>query len=351
MFVSVDLPMPGEPPSSTSEPGTMPAAEHAVELADPGQQPRDRRRVDTSRQRHRPRGRAPPAPRAAAPRAAAPARALLDQRVPRVAARALAVPARRSSARSRSRRGSVVGRAMSGRPTLRAATRRQAARRDRLGDTFDTRGATWRRGTAARSGRATSRAAAARSPSATSAWTGNYSFKSRFEDGEGTNPEELLAAAHAGCFTMAMSLFLDDAGPPARDAQHDARRRTLRQVDGAPDDHEGRARGRGHGPGHRPGPVPAVRRAGQGAVRRLPRARRRAGDDGHRDARLPDGHDLRHAERGVRRLLRAVLDEADEQVLARRELLLDVVRRLRRDDLGQRRRRPGERRRAAPCRP
>mgnify|MGYP001139434439 CR=1 FL=1 len=34
---------------------------------------------------------------------------------------------------------------------------------------------------------------------------GNYSFKSRFEDGEGTNPEELIAAAHAGCFSMALA--------------------------------------------------------------------------------------------------------------------------------------------------
>lgn len=39
-----------------------------------------------------------------------------------------------------------------------------------------------------------------------------YSFKTRFEDGIGTNPEELLAAAHAGCFTMALSLMLSQAG-------------------------------------------------------------------------------------------------------------------------------------------
>lgn len=39
-----------------------------------------------------------------------------------------------------------------------------------------------------------------------------YSFKARFEQGEGTNPEELLAAAHAGCFTMALSLVLGQAG-------------------------------------------------------------------------------------------------------------------------------------------
>jgi osmotically inducible protein OsmC len=39
-----------------------------------------------------------------------------------------------------------------------------------------------------------------------------YSFHSRFEDGKGTNPEELLAAAHAGCFTMALSGQLGAAG-------------------------------------------------------------------------------------------------------------------------------------------
>ena len=38
-----------------------------------------------------------------------------------------------------------------------------------------------------------------------------YSFKTRFEDGIGTNPEELLAAAHAGCFTMAVSAQLTQA--------------------------------------------------------------------------------------------------------------------------------------------
>lgn len=39
-----------------------------------------------------------------------------------------------------------------------------------------------------------------------------YSFNSRFADGIGTNPEELLAAAHAGCFTMKLSLDLTNAG-------------------------------------------------------------------------------------------------------------------------------------------
>lgn len=39
-----------------------------------------------------------------------------------------------------------------------------------------------------------------------------YGFKARFEDGPGTNPEELIGAAHAGCFSMAFSLMLGEAG-------------------------------------------------------------------------------------------------------------------------------------------
>lgn len=39
-----------------------------------------------------------------------------------------------------------------------------------------------------------------------------YSFHTRFEDGTGTNPEELIGAAHAGCFSMALSKILDEAG-------------------------------------------------------------------------------------------------------------------------------------------
>ena len=40
----------------------------------------------------------------------------------------------------------------------------------------------------------------------------SYGFRSRFEDGPGTNPEELIAAAHAGCYSMALSLALGNAG-------------------------------------------------------------------------------------------------------------------------------------------
>jgi lipoyl-dependent peroxiredoxin len=48
-----------------------------------------------------------------------------------------------------------------------------------------------------------------------------YSFNTRFGDGKGTNPEELIAAAHAGCFTMALSFMLAGAGftPTALDTK------------------------------------------------------------------------------------------------------------------------------------
>jgi lipoyl-dependent peroxiredoxin len=49
------------------------------------------------------------------------------------------------------------------------------------------------------------------------AYQGAYSFQSRFESGTGTNPEELIAAAHAGCFSMAFAHGLSQAGfPPKR---------------------------------------------------------------------------------------------------------------------------------------
>jgi len=48
-----------------------------------------------------------------------------------------------------------------------------------------------------------------------------YGFKSRFEEGKGTNPEELIGAAHAGCFSMALSLMLGEAGlVPAKIETH-----------------------------------------------------------------------------------------------------------------------------------
>ncbi len=64
-------------------------------------------------------------------------------------------------------------------------------------------------------------------------FSGSYSFASRFEEGEGTNPEELIAAAHAACFSMALSNMLAEHGHEPRSVQTTARVH-LRNVDGAP---------------------------------------------------------------------------------------------------------------------
>lgn len=48
------------------------------------------------------------------------------------------------------------------------------------------------------------------------AFSGEYSFGTRFEEKAGTNPEELIGAAHAGCFSMALAGLLSQAGHPAR---------------------------------------------------------------------------------------------------------------------------------------
>jgi osmotically inducible protein OsmC len=62
---------------------------------------------------------------------------------------------------------------------------------------------------------------------------GGYTYKSRFEDGPGSNPEQLIAAAHAACFSMALANLLAQAGNPA-DSVHTDATVTLRPVDGAP---------------------------------------------------------------------------------------------------------------------
>jgi osmotically inducible protein OsmC len=62
------------------------------------------------------------------------------------------------------------------------------------------------------------------------AYEGAYSFNSRFAEGTGTNPEELIAAAHAGCFSMALSAGLARAGfPPKR--VHTNAKATLEKTD------------------------------------------------------------------------------------------------------------------------
>ena len=62
---------------------------------------------------------------------------------------------------------------------------------------------------------------------------GAYSSKSRFEEGEGTNPEELIAAAHAACFAMAFSNVLASNGHTPESVEARARV-VLKEIDGAP---------------------------------------------------------------------------------------------------------------------
>jgi lipoyl-dependent peroxiredoxin len=62
---------------------------------------------------------------------------------------------------------------------------------------------------------------------------GSYSFKSRFEDGEGTNPEQLIGAAHAACYSMALSNALAEGGNAPDSIKTEATVQ-LRFVDGAP---------------------------------------------------------------------------------------------------------------------
>ncbi len=67
----------------------------------------------------------------------------------------------------------------------------------------------------------------------TGAFEGAYSFRSRFEEGTGTNPEELIGAAHAGCFSMALSNLLAEAGHEV-ERIHTRAEAHLGMVDGAP---------------------------------------------------------------------------------------------------------------------
>ena len=64
------------------------------------------------------------------------------------------------------------------------------------------------------------------------AFEGPYSFASRMEDGAGTNPEELIGAAHAGCFSMALSLVLGNEGHPPESISTDAKVKFERQGEG-----------------------------------------------------------------------------------------------------------------------
>ena len=66
-----------------------------------------------------------------------------------------------------------------------------------------------------------------------SSFSGPYTFATRFEGKNGTNPEELIAAAHAACFSMALSAGLEKAGKPVTRVETTAAC-TLEMVEGAP---------------------------------------------------------------------------------------------------------------------
>ncbi len=68
---------------------------------------------------------------------------------------------------------------------------------------------------------------------ASGAFSGPYTFATRFEGAKGTSPEELIAAAHAACFSMALSAGLERAGTPATRVETSAAA-TLDMVGGAP---------------------------------------------------------------------------------------------------------------------
>jgi lipoyl-dependent peroxiredoxin len=64
------------------------------------------------------------------------------------------------------------------------------------------------------------------------AYEGRYSFASRMEEGEGTNPEELIAAAHAGCFSMALSGVLGAQGVEPESVRTEGRVQFLKEGEG-----------------------------------------------------------------------------------------------------------------------
>jgi lipoyl-dependent peroxiredoxin len=68
--------------------------------------------------------------------------------------------------------------------------------------------------------------------SASGALDGAYSFKTRFEEEPGTNPEELIAAAHASCFSMALSNVLSQGGNTPESIRTEARVQLLKQGEG-----------------------------------------------------------------------------------------------------------------------
>ena len=89
---------------------------------------------------------------------------------------------------------------------------------------------------------------------------GTYTAASRFGDGKGTNPEELLGAAHAACFSMALTLILDNAGHEPESVETEAKV-YLRRTDDGFEIHKIELETVGTVPGHQRGGVPSTPRS------------------------------------------------------------------------------------------
>ena len=106
------------------------------------------------------------------------------------------------------------------------------------------------------------------------AFEGQFSYASRFEEGPGTNPEELIGAAHAGCFSMAFANTLATAGHDPQSVETTARVH-LEPAEEGPSITRIELQTEAEVPGINPGGVPAARRDGEGQLPRVegPRGR------------------------------------------------------------------------------
>ena len=117
------------------------------------------------------------------------------------------------------------------------------------------------------------------------AFQGAYSFSTRFEGAKGTNPEELIAAAHAACLSMALAAGLEKAGTPAKQDQHDCLMHH-RGWGRRNQDHPHEAGGARHRTGYR---TDGVQSRCRGRQERLPGLRRNEGERRLRAGRPPAG--------------------------------------------------------------
>ena len=113
---------------------------------------------------------------------------------------------------------------------------------------------------------------------------GSYSFSSRFEEGEGTNPEELIAAAHAACFSMALANMMAEHGHPAESVRTTAKVH-LRQTDAGPTIQRIDLETEGNVPGINEAHFAEHAEQAKAACRCRGRSQRR-GDEPERDAQL-----------------------------------------------------------------